>query len=141
MVPSEIDELTTCRGTTLAEIRASMLKNGYTIKEQTAKDIQSEFRDITGDYQAKTAEQINVTAKSEHDFQLTVRLRHTRYGYQNSVSIGSAMQSTPRTETGGMFTYGFGERCERSFDENAAYYIENREMYLERKLRVCGNSK
>jgi hypothetical protein len=141
MVPSEIDELTTCHNTSLADIRASMLRNGYTIKEQTARDIQSEYRDLNGDFQAKLAEQVNVTAKSERDFQFTVRLRHTRYGYQNSVSIGSSMQSSPRTESGGMFTYGFGERCERTFDENLSYYQENRDAYIDRKQRICGSSK
>lgn len=141
MIPSEIEELTTCRDTDLNQIRTSMLENGYTIKEQTKTDIQSDFRDLSGDFQAKISEQVNVIAKSDKVYQFRVRLRYTRYGYQNSVSLGSSMRTSTRSESGGLFTYGFGEKCERTIDEDATYYQERREDYVERKSRICGNAK
>ena len=44
MLSSEIEELTTSRDTNLSETRTAMRKNGYAIKGQTIKDIQSGFR-------------------------------------------------------------------------------------------------
>jgi hypothetical protein len=141
MQPQEIEDLTTCRGKTIADIRKNLLLAGYEVQSEGTDYLSTGFRQISGYGASREMQRINVIEASKGTFRFRVVSR--RDGVE-SVPTGSTTQTIVVGRDGGQ-NQQVQNRVEQhqlvqtSNESDLAYYVEYRGNYEATHSMVCGN--
>jgi hypothetical protein len=134
----EVDRLTTCKVQNLDGIRKSLLLSGYEIKDQTATELITEFKQVNGFEGRRVLRRITVVETAPQQFKFVVRYKSIQYPYQESqYRYRGPLNTAP--PPGGNININLGPMTpvENEFDPE---YIEcNLEEHRTIRNEVCGN--
>lgn len=138
MSSSQIDEITTCRNTTIGNIRKNLLLAGYEIEEQTGEDIVTEWKQTGGYGNNKSLQRITVVQLDEGQFRFKVMKRSVSVTKENQASF-STVQKNKKGNNSETMDISFGRDVERHSDFDQAYYQEYVGNYRSTQAEICGH--
>src|SRR5690606_33861384 len=138
MSASQIEDVTTCRNTTIAKIRKNLLLAGYEINEQTGEDVVTEWKQTGGYGKNKTLQRITVVKVDDGLFRFKVMKRSVSVEREDQASFTTTKHNKNRSksETTG---FSFGRDVERHSDYDQSYYTEYMGDYRSTQHEVCGS--
>ena len=138
MSASQIEEVTTCRDTTIAKIRKNLLLAGYEIEEQTGEDIVTEWKQTGGYGKNKDLQRVTVVKLDEGRFRFKVMKRSVSVEKENQASFTTTKQNKKRNKAEST-QISFGRDVERHSDYDQSYYQEYLNGYRSTQAEVCGS--
>ncbi|MBM4251804.1 MAG: hypothetical protein FJ146_07515 [Deltaproteobacteria bacterium] len=134
---SEIDRLTTCTNTSLTEIRKSLLLSGYEIKDQSATELITAYKQVSGYEGRQIYRRITVVETVPKSFKFVVRLKSVQLPYQDSqYYYRGPLNTVPAPANAININLGPAKPMENEFDPD---YIEgNLDEHQLILSEVCG---
>jgi hypothetical protein len=135
--PSEVERLTTCNGTSLKDIRKSLLLSGYEIKDQTASELVTNFKQVSGYEGRQIYRRVTVVESSPKSYKFVVRLKSVQHPYQDTPSYyRGPLNTVPAPANAININLGPATPVENEFDPD---YIEgNLQDHQLILSEVCG---
>ncbi len=137
MSSSDIEEVTTCKGATLADIRKNLLLDGFKIEQETKSDLVTDFKqtDIwNGDRQF-----IRITAVEigENTYKLKVRRKSLRIHRSDHYGMGMSGIDR-RSRASSTIVLDFSRPIEVEDEDDQVYYQEHFDRHLQLRKQICG---
>jgi hypothetical protein len=133
----EVDTLTTCRNTSLDQIRSNLLLGGYEIVSFDDKHLMTGYKQISSWGNDRHFRRIAVVKLDKSTFRFQVRNRDITMQTikESSLTLGSANAVEGNKSA---TTIELNRTVERQNDSDRQYYTESRSDYLATQLEVCG---
>ena len=137
MTMSQVEDVTTCKQTTLKKIRKNLLLAGYEIEEQTSEDLVTEWKQTGGYEKNRSLDRITVVKVDDSTFRFKVMQRSVRVDRENIATVSTTSKSKKRRDSA---TTGisFGRDVDRTNDSEQRYYQEYETTYRQKQYEVCG---
>jgi hypothetical protein len=132
MAPSEVEEVTTCKDTDLKAIRKNLLLNGFKVTGETAEDLQTDYKQMSGYSGDKESASVTVVKIDDKTFKFRVRVKEDRLETRDGNSMGL---STGKDK--GMY-FQQRETVATSNESDQVYYVEHRARHEALRAQVCG---
>ena len=137
MKSARIKELTTCKNTSLKEIRKNLLLAGFEINRDSEEDFSTGWKQTASYANERTYRRIAVVLSKNKLISFMVRVRTVTTSSENIGSI-STTHSTNKSGFEKKSTIGFGREVEDKEDLDEEYYEEYEEDYIRTQREVCG---
>jgi hypothetical protein len=137
MKQSDIEELTTCKNTTLADIRRNLLLDGFKINQESKTDLVTDFKQT--DFWKSDRQFLRITAVEigENTFKLKVRRKSIRIHESDSFGMGMAGSGRQRSPSG-TIVFDFSRPIEVEDEDDQTYYEEHFDRHLQLRKLICG---
>lgn len=137
MNQSDIEEVTTCKDTTLADIRRNLLLDGYKIEQESKTDLVTDFKQT--DFWKSDRQFLRITAVEIGDktFKLKVRTKTIRIHESDSFGMGMA-GSGQRSRATGTIVFDFSRPIEVEDEDDQAYFQEHLDRHIRLRKLICG---
>lgn len=138
MSVSEIEDVTTCRDTTLNQIRKNLLLAGYEIEEQTGEDLVTDWKQTGGYNKSKYLQRLTVVKLDKGLFRFKVMKRSVTVDRENQATLTTTTRNKKKNESERV-GIAFGRDVERYSDYDQSYYQERQADYRQTQVEVCGS--
>ncbi len=135
----DIEEVTTCKGKSIADIRKNLLLAGFSIKAQGDDFISTDFKQTGGYATDKELTRINVVKISDDQVKFKVVNRSDSLQsvpkYSTTTQTQTSSKVAPKTIES---TTQESQFITTSDEGDQTYYVELKGRYLQTKQEVCG---
>jgi hypothetical protein len=137
MNQSDIEDVTTCKNTTLADIRRNLLLDGFKIDQESKNDLVTDFKQT--DFWKNDRQFLRITAVEvgENTFKLKVRRKSIRIHESDSYGMGMA-GSGRRNKASGSIFFDFSRPIEVEDEDDQTYYQEHLDRHMQLRKQICG---
>ena len=137
MSPSDVEEVTTCKGTTLSNIRKNLLLDGFTIEQETTTDLVSDFKQTDIWHNDRQFLRITAVEVGEKTFKLKVRRKSLRVHRGDHYGMGmSGHDRSSRASS--TIVLDFSRPIEVEDEDDQVYYQEHYDRHMQLKNQICG---
>ncbi len=137
MSPSDVDEVTTCKGTTLADIRKNLLLEGFKIEQETSSDLITDFKQTDIWHNDRQFLRITAVEVGEKTFKLKVRRKSLRIHRGDHYDMGMHGHDR-RSRASSTIVLDFSRPIEVEDEDDQAYYQEHFDRHMQLRKQICG---
>lgn len=137
MAQSDVEEVTTCKETTLADIRRNLLLDGFKIEKESKTDLVTDFKQTSIWNSDRQFLRITAVEVGEKTFKLKVRRKSIRIHDSDSFGMGMT-GSGRRNRASSSITFDFSRPIEIEDEDDQEYFEEHFDRHMQLRKLICG---